>query len=68
MIGKPGKKGQLMFGKFNLIPSCPTTVCTFQNGQVRLIRLVRLQTDNFPLFLRQLMDKRKIFICKMSKR
>jgi hypothetical protein len=35
--------------------------------QVRLIRLVRLQTDNFHLFLHQLTDKQQTSVCTMSK-
>ncbi len=40
------------------------------DGQVRLVRLVclvRLQTDNFHLLLRQQMDK-QTSICTMNKR
>jgi hypothetical protein len=35
------------------------------DGQVRL---VRLQTDNFRLFLRKQTDKRQNSVCKISKR
>jgi hypothetical protein len=41
------------------------------DGQVCLIRLVsivRLQTDNIRLFFRQQMDKRQTSVCTMSKR
>jgi hypothetical protein len=36
------------------------------DGQLRLDRSVRLQTDNFRLFLRQQTDKRQPFVCTMS--
>ncbi len=35
---------------------------------VRLVRLIRLQTDKLCLFLRQQTDKRHTFVCTMSKR
>ncbi len=38
------------------------------DGQVSLVPLIRLQTDNFRLFLRQQTDKRQTFVCTMSKR
>ncbi len=37
------------------------------DGQVNLVHLVRLQTDNFHLFLRQQTDKQQTFICTLSK-
>jgi hypothetical protein len=30
------------------------------DGQIPLVRLIRLQTDNFRLFLRQQTDKRQL--------
>ncbi len=38
------------------------------DGQVRLLRLVHLQKDNFRLILRKLTDKRQISVCTTSKR
>ncbi len=41
------------------------------DGHVRLIRLarlVRLQMDNYRLFLRQQMDNRQTSVCTMNKR
>ncbi len=35
---------------------------------VRLVRLIRLQTENFRLFLRQHTDKRQTYVCTISKR
>jgi hypothetical protein len=37
-------------------------------GIDRQVRLVRLQTNNFRLFLRKQMDKQQTSICTMSKR
>jgi hypothetical protein len=37
------------------------------DGQVLLVCLARLQTDNFPLFLRKKTDKRQTSVCMMSK-
>jgi hypothetical protein len=38
------------------------------DGQVRLVRLVSLQTDNFRLFVREQTDKRQTSVCRMKKR
>jgi hypothetical protein len=37
-------------------------------GQVHVVRLIRLQTDNFHLFLYQQTDKRQTSVCTISKR
>jgi hypothetical protein len=42
-----------------------------KDGQARLVRLlrvIRLQTGNFQLYLRQQTDKRQTSVCRMSKR
>ncbi len=36
------------------------------DGQVRLVHLVRLQMDNFSLFLRKQMDKRQTSIARRA--
>jgi hypothetical protein len=37
------------------------------DGPVRLVRLDRLQKDNFRLFLRQQTDRQQTSVCKMTK-
>jgi hypothetical protein len=60
---------------FQQLAYVPPRTSTFDGAHVQIsfaiamdgqVRLVRLQTNNFCLFLHQQMDKRQIFICTMS--